>query len=151
MPLLEERDSKARGAMRVILGAMTGVAVWALVVTACDLAMRKSWVDYALVEKSLAFTLPMMMARLSESAACSLLSGFVSALVAKERIKSSLAAGMVLVALFLPVHISIGSRLPLWYHLTFFASLPVLSLAGGLLRPAGISKPVAGQTALPDR
>lgn len=62
-----------------------------------------------------------------------MLSGFVAALAAKERIKSSLAAGVVLLALFLPVHISIWNKLPAWYHLAFFTSLPVLSLAGVLL------------------
>jgi hypothetical protein len=125
--------SRGRRALRIILGAIAGLVAWAVVVTAFDIILRKSWVDYALVEKSLAFTLPMMMARLSESAVSSVLSGFVAALVAKERTKSPLAAGVVLLALFLPAHISIWHKLPVWYHLTFFTSLPLLSLAGGLL------------------
>lgn len=127
-------ESKGRRVVRIILGAIAGVVVWAIVVTACDVVVRKLWPEYAQVEKSLVFTLPMMIMRLSESAACSVLSGFVAALTAKERIKSSLAAGVVLLALFLPVHISIWSKLPVWYHLVFFTSLPVLSLAGGFLR-----------------
>jgi hypothetical protein len=137
--------------MRIIFGAVAGVVAWTIVVTACDIVIRKSWVEYALVEKSLAFTLPMMIARLAESAACSVLSGFVAALAAKERIKSSLAAGLVLLAAFLPVHISIWHKLPVWYHLVFFTSLPLLSLAGGLLRrPDGVSKPVVAEAALPE-
>ncbi len=119
--------------MRIFLGALAGVVVWVIVVTVCDLVVRKLWIGYEQVEKSLAFTLPMIFVRLSESAACSVLSGFVAALVAKERVKSALAAGVVLLALFLPVHISIWSKLPPWYHLVFLTSLPVLSLAGGLL------------------
>lgn len=119
--------------MRITLGALASVVVWLIVVTACDIVIRKLWPEYAQVEKSLVFTLPMMIMRLSESAACSVLSGFVAALVAKERIKSSLAAGVVLLALFLPVHISIWSKFPPWYHLVFLTSLPVLSLAGGFL------------------
>jgi hypothetical protein len=71
--------------------------------------------------------------RLSESAACSVLSGFVAALIAKERVKSPAAAGLVLLAFFLPFHISIWSKFPVWYHLVFFTSLPLLSLAGGYL------------------
>ncbi|MGB6483000.1 MAG: hypothetical protein WBE86_05885 [Candidatus Acidiferrales bacterium] len=137
MPLATENgathagnDSKGRRVMRIILGAIAGVVVWTIIVTACDIAVRKLWIEYALVEKSLAFTLPMMIARLSESAACSVLSGFVAALIAKERVKSAAAAGLVLLAIFLPVHISIWHKLPVWYHLVFFASLPLLSLAG---------------------
>jgi len=126
-------DSKGRRAIRIFLGALAGVVVWVIVVTACDFVVRKLWIGYEQVEKSLAFTLPMMVTRLSESAACSVLSGFVAALVAKERVKSALAAGVVLLALFLPVHISIWSKLPPWYHLVFLTSLPVLSLAGGFL------------------
>ena len=126
-------ESKGRRVMRITLGAIAGVVVWTIVVTACDIVIRKLWPEYAQVEKSLVFTLPMMIMRLSESAACSVLSGFVAALAARERIKSSLAAGVVLLALFLPVHISIWSKLPVWYHLVFLTSLPALSLAGGFL------------------
>jgi hypothetical protein len=123
---------------------------WAIVVTAFDIVLRKSWPDYALVEKSLAFTLPMMIARLSESAVSSVLSGFVAALVAKERIKSSLAAGVVLLASFLPTHISIWHKFPPWYHLFFLTSLPLLSVLGGLLRrPAEISKQPVPDAAVP--
>ena len=128
-----DNDSKGRRVMRITLGAIAGVVVWAIAVTACDIVVRKLWPEYAQVEKSLVFTLPMMVTRLSESAACSVLSGFVAALIAKERIKSAAGAGIALLALFLPVHISIWSKLPPWYHTVFLTSLPVLSLAGGFL------------------
>jgi hypothetical protein len=142
--------SKGR-ALRIILGAIVGLVAWTIVVTVFDIVLRKSWVEYALVEKSLAFTLPMMIARLSESAVSSVLSGFVAALVAKERIKSSLAAGVVLLASFLPTHISIWHKFPPWYHLFFLTSLPVLSLVGGLLRrSAGNSKAAVAEAALPE-
>jgi hypothetical protein len=158
MPLTTENgavrsanESTGKRVIRIILGAIAGLVAWAVIVTAFDIILRRSWPEYALVEKSLAFTLPMMVARLSESAVSSVLSGFVAALVAKERIKSSLAAGIVLLALFLPVHISIWHKLPVWYHLVFFMSLPLLSLAGGLLRgPGGISKVVVAESALPE-
>jgi hypothetical protein len=137
--------------MRTILGVIVALAVWTVVVTACDIAMRKSWAEYALVEKSLAFTLLMMIMRLSESAVSSVVSGFAAALVAKERIKAPLVAGVLILAMFLPTHISIWHKLPVWYHLVFFTSLPLLSLAGGLLRrPAGISKPAVAGAALPE-
>ncbi|HEV2289270.1 MAG TPA: hypothetical protein VGR81_09990 [Candidatus Acidoferrales bacterium] len=119
---------------RIILAVIAGLIAWAVVVTVCDIAMRKLWIDYALVEKSLVFTLPMKIMRLLESGVSSVVSGFVVALVAKERIKTPLATGVVTVAMFLPTHISIWHKFPVWYHLTFFTSLLVLSVAGGLLR-----------------
>ena len=126
-------DSKGWRVVRIILGAIAGVVVWLIAVTVCDVIIRKLWVEYAQVEKSLVFTLPMMIARLLESAVISVLSGFVAALIANERAKSSAAAGLVLLAFFLPFHISIWSKFPVWYHLVFFTSLPLLSLAGGYL------------------
>jgi hypothetical protein len=126
-------NGKGWRVMRIILGALAGIVVWWIAVTVCDVIIRKLWVEYAQVEKSLVFTLPMMIMRLSESAVSSVLSGFVAALIANERAKSSAAAGLVLLAFFLPFHISIWSKFPVWYHLVFFTSLPVLSLAGGYL------------------
>lgn len=144
------RGSKGRRSMRIILSVIAGLVVWTIVVTACDIAMRKLWIDYALVEKSLVFTLPMKIMRLLESGVSSVVSGFAVALVAKERIKWPLATGMLILAMFLPSHISIWHKFPVWYHLTFFASLPLLSLAGGLLRrPTGVSKPAVAEAALP--
>lgn len=135
------KDSTGRRLLRIILGVIGGLIAWTVVVTVCDIAMRKLWLDYALVEKSLAFTLPMMIARLSESAVSSVVSGFAAALVSRERIKSPLATGVVILAMFVPVHIPIWHKFPVWYHLTFFASLPLLSVVGGLLRrPAGVSR-----------
>jgi uncharacterized protein (DUF983 family) len=36
-----------------------------------------------------------------------------------------------LLLVFIPVHYSIWSHFPIWYHLTFLISLPVLSIVGG--------------------
>lgn len=145
------RGSKGRHVLRIILGVLVGLAVWTAVVTACDITMRKLWIDYALVEKSLVFTLPMKIMRLLESGVSSVVSGFAVALVAKERIKWPLATGVLILAMFLPSHIAIWHKFPVWYHLTFFASLPLLSLAGGLLRrTAGVSTPAVAEAALPE-
>jgi hypothetical protein len=47
-----------------------------------------------------------------------------------------MVAGVVLLLFFLPFHYLIWSKFPLWYHLTFFVSLPLLSLIGGRFAPA---------------
>ena len=45
--------------------------------------------------------------------------------VSRGMLAASVGAGLVLLALFIPVHVSLWSRFPVWYHLFFLASLPV--------------------------
>jgi hypothetical protein len=46
-----------------------------------------------------------------------------------------LIVGGVVLAMFLPVHIAIWSRLPAWYHLTFLLTIIPAVLAGAMLPP----------------
>ncbi len=118
--------------LRMIGGAVAGVIVWAIVVTLLNLGLRHGWADYAAVEKAMAFTIPMMAARLSESAVSSVVSGWAAAAIGKRKLSATIA-GVVLLAIFLPFHYSIWDKFPIWYHLTFLISLPVLSILGGRL------------------
>jgi hypothetical protein len=118
--------------LRQFGGVLAGFAAWIVVVSALDRGIRYGWHEYAAVEEAMTFTLPMMIARLSESAVASLAGGYLAALVGKGG-WASLIAGTVLLAAFIPVHYSIWSHFPIWYHLTFLISLPVLSYAGGKL------------------
>lgn len=121
---------------RAIGGVVVGIVVWAVVAEAIDLALRYSWPAYMAVEKSLAFTLPMMAARLTESGISSIVSGFAARKLGRQA-WVPVVAGAIILALFLPVHLQIWNRLPIWYHLTFFVSLIVLSALGGLLARRG--------------
>lgn len=120
--------------LRTILGAVLGVVVWGAVAAGLDFVMRSFWHDYAVVEKAMAFTVPMMAARLTESGIGSLVGGAAAAAVGRNRLASPLLAGIVLLAVFVPYHLKIWDHFPIWYHLTFFTSLPVLSLLGARLR-----------------
>jgi hypothetical protein len=117
---------------RLICGVVVGLAVWIAVVSLLDRSMRYGWHDYAAVEKAMTFTLAMMIARLSESAISSLVSGYLAALVGRGG-RAPLVAGVVLLLMFIPIHYSIWSHFPIWYHLTFLISLPLLSFLGGKL------------------
>jgi uncharacterized protein (DUF983 family) len=72
----------------------------------------------------------MMIARLSISAISSLASGWAAAAIANRQLAATVA-GFLLLLVFIPVHYSIWSHFPIWYHLTFLISLPVLSIVGG--------------------
>jgi hypothetical protein len=120
--------------LRQIGGALAGIVAWIALVIALNAILRRLWPDYAAVEKTMAFTAPMMIARLSMSGVSSLLSGAIAAVLGRDRFKPALAAGIVLLLFFIPVHYSLWSKFPVWYHLTFLTSLVILSVAGGLAR-----------------
>ncbi len=121
--------------LRVVGGVVAGIAAWVVVVAALDLGLRHYWPDYAAVEKAMAFTFPMMAARLSMSALSSFLGGLAAGLVDKRRL-APLISGTILLLLFLPEHYLMWTRFPIWYHLIFLVSLPALSLLGGDLLPS---------------
>jgi hypothetical protein len=116
--------------LKLIGGVVAGLVAWIVLVTILNMALRHGWHEYAAVEKSMAFTIPMMVTRLAMSAACSLAAGYAAARLDK---RAPLIAGMILLLLFIPVHYSMWDKFPIWYHLTFLISLPVASLVGGKL------------------
>lgn len=119
--------------LRTISGAVTGFVSWWLLVIVIDFGLRKTWPEYAAVEKAMTFTFAMMIARLSMSGIASILSGAAAAIVGRQRFKPALLSGLVLLVLFAPIHYSIWTKLPVWYHTTFLTSLIVLSVLGGSL------------------
>jgi len=42
--------------------------------------------------------------------------------------------GLIILALFVPVHIQLWSKFPAWYHLTFLLSIVPLVLLGAMVR-----------------
>ena len=118
-------------AMQKVAGVVAGLIAWTVLVTALNLGLRHGWPAYAAVEKAMAFTIPMMAARLLESAAASLVSGWSAARIGGPL--AALVAGLMLLLMFVPVHYQLWHVFPLWYHLTFLTSLPVLSVIGGKL------------------
>jgi uncharacterized membrane protein YhaH (DUF805 family) len=116
--------------LRLIGGIIAGLVVWAVVVTLLNFGLRYGLPGYTAVEKAMNFTVTMMIARLSISAISSLASGWAAAAVANRQLAATVA-GFLLLLVFIPVHYSIWSHFPIWYHLTFLISLPVLSIVGG--------------------
>ena len=58
-----------------------------------------------------------------------------------EVIGAFLATGVLMLLLFIPEHVRLWDKFPVWYHLTFLGSLVPLRVAGGRLTgrapPAG--------------
>jgi hypothetical protein len=114
---------------RNILGVVAGIVTWLIVATAAGYIMRVSWPAYASVADAMTFTLPMLIARLSIGALATLTMGFVTAAIARSTIARLLPGVLALLA-FVPQHIMLWDRFPLWYHLTFLLSLVPLTYAG---------------------
>jgi hypothetical protein len=118
--------------MKRILGVVAGLVVWLAVVTVLGAVMRRWWTAYADVAAVMAFTLPMLIARLSISALATLVMGFVTARIVRRPVLVRVLPGVLLLLAFIPVHVNLWNRFPIWYHLTFLLSLVPLTYAGGL-------------------
>jgi len=117
----------ARGILGVVAGLLTFVAV----VAVAGIIMRGAWPEYARVADAMTFTLPMMIARLAIGALATIAAGLVTAAIAKRSTLVRLAPGLLLLAAFIPQHILLWEKFPVWYHLTFLLSLVPLTYVGG--------------------
>lgn len=130
---------------RRILGVLAGLVAWAIVATLLNFGLRAVLPGYAKAEPSFAFTLPMEIGRLALAVLASLAAGAAVRAVAPSSRLAPWALGFVMLMLFLPVHIGIGARLPLWYHLFFLITLAPLVALGAELGPPIRSGRNAGQ------
>jgi len=117
----------ARGILGVVAGLLTFVAV----VAVAGIIMRGAWPEYARVADAMTFTLPMMIARLAIGALATIAAGLVTAAIAKRSTLVRLAPGLLLLVAFIPQHIMLWEKFPVWYHLTFLLSLVPLTYLGG--------------------
>jgi len=119
--------------LRAILGVVGGLVSWMLIATIGNIVMRLAWPSYSEVEKAMAFTPAMMLARLLLGALASVGAGIVGAWITKGNGRAIVVLAVVLLAIFIPVHYGLWDRFPLWYHITFLLSLVVITPLGGML------------------
>jgi hypothetical protein len=114
---------------RNFIGVVTGLAVWLAVVFVAGIIMRETWPAYASVADAMTFTLPMMIARLSIGAVATIATGFVTAWITQSAL-ARLIPGFILLIVFIPEHVTLWDKFPIWYHLTFLLSLVPLTYVG---------------------
>jgi hypothetical protein len=119
---------------RNVVGVVAGLVAWLLVAAVLGVVMRNSWPAYAAVAETMSFTLPMMLARLSIGAVATLSAGFVTALVTRSPV-ARLIPGVILLIAFVPQHVMLWDKFPIWYHLTFLLSLVPLTYVGSRIVP----------------
>ncbi len=118
---------------RTIIGVVVEAVTFVALGTIAFIIMRVEWPAYAAVEKAMQFDQPMMIARLSVAGGALFLAGWLIAFTVRDSRTAPLAGGIMLLLLFIPNHVMLWDKFPIWYHLTFLTSLPVLTFLGGKL------------------
>jgi len=120
---------------RSILACLAGLLTWVVVVTVINRVFRLSLPNYTAAAHTLQFTLGMKWARLLMAIVTSLVAGAVTRWISPSSRWAPLVVGGVVLAMFLPVHIAIWSKFPVWYHLAFLLTIIPAVFVGALLPP----------------
>jgi hypothetical protein len=121
---------------RTIAGIVGGLVAWGVVVTVLNIGLRAAIPGYHAAEATLQFTAAMKAGRLIEAAIASFAAGAVVAAIAPATRWAPWIAGLIVLALFLPVHVQLWSKFPAWYHLTFLLSIVPLFALGAMVGPS---------------
>ena len=121
---------------RLIFGAIAGLAVWVLVASLLNRGLRLGLAGYAIGEPTMTFTLWMKIARLIVGALASLAAGATTGAIAPSSQRLPWLVGAILLAAFIPEHIQIWGKFPVWYHMVFLVTLAPLVALGAALPPS---------------
>ncbi len=120
---------------RTVGSIVAGFFAWGLVVTVLNFGLRAAIPGYHAAEATLQFTLAMMAGRLIEAAIASLAAGAIVRWIAPSTKWAPWVVGLVILAMFLPVHVRLWNTFPVWYHLSFLVPLvPLVVLGSRLMR-----------------
>jgi len=117
--------------LRTAIAIVLGLVAYILLASVGLLLLRMTWPAYAAVEQEMNFDLAMQIARLLVSSASLIIAAWLTARIAPGKRAAPIALGVILLATFVPIHAGLWDKFPVWYHLTFLASLTALSVAGG--------------------
>jgi hypothetical protein len=120
---------------RTVGSIVAGLVAWAVIVTILNFGLRAALPGYHAAEATLQFTMAMKIGRLTEAALTSVAAGAVVGLIAPSKKWAPWAVGLIVLAMFLPVHVKLWNMFPAWYHLSFLVPLaPLVALGGWLAR-----------------
>lgn len=120
---------------RSVLALLVGLALWVLVVSLLNRGLRVGFTGYAAAEPTMSFTLGMKVGRLIIGALASLAAGAATGMMARSKPGLPWVLGAILLLAFVPVHIGLWTKFPVWYHLTFLGTLvPLVALGARLTR-----------------
>ena len=127
--------------IRTVVAVIVGFVAWFAISLVLGTVMRASWSAYALVADAMTFTLPMLFARLALGVVATIAAGWTAARIATHPRAAALVVGIVLLAMFIPQHVMLWQKFPLWYHAFFLVSLIPLAMLGWRLAQRTRSTP----------
>jgi hypothetical protein len=119
--------------VRFAVAIAVGLLVWIVVATLGNFVLRVAIPGYRAEEAAVSFSLIAQLGRLALSVVSTAAAAAATVVMSRGSIGASLAVGCILLALFVPVHVSLWHRFPVWYHLFFLASLPIGTYVFGKL------------------
>jgi hypothetical protein len=131
--------------LRIVLGALAGFVLWSILWVGGDALLSAISPDWwgktslefrAAVENKTPYSLDsiVLILLLVKSVVISVISGFVTAIIAGENAKSTLGLGILLVLFGIFIQSIYWNYMPLWYHLPFLLLLIPMAMLGGKLR-----------------
>jgi hypothetical protein len=128
---------------RIVLGVIAGFFAWALVWFGSEKMLSAIWPEFgthqrafqAAIENGGQFTTDtrMLLTHIVLGSIVSVLSGFLSALIASGNQRAPLVLGFLLLALGVLKAVMSWPYVPIWYHVLFTALLLPMALLGGKL------------------
>jgi len=119
--------------LRNVAGIVAGLVAWVLIVTVLNFGLRLWLPGYVEAEPGMDFTLAMKIARLAIAILTSVAAGALVRVIVPTSRWASWIVGLVLLVLFVPEHVHLWNRFPIWYHLTFLVTLVPLVVLGARL------------------
>ena len=130
--------------VRIILGVIAGFIAWSILWVGSDAVFSAISADWGktstefqeAVARQTPYTLSstVLIALLVKSFIVSLISGFITALIARENTKSTFVLGVLLLLFGVFVQVGHWNYMPLWYHIPFLILLIPMTVLGGKFR-----------------
>ena len=118
---------------RAVAGVVAGIVAWWVIGAIGFGLLRAAWPAYAAGEPTFDFTLAMQLSRLAVAVLCGIAGGLATALVVGRPSLVPWIVGAIQLLMFLPIHVSLWSSFPIWYHLSFLLTLAPLIALGARL------------------
>ena len=131
--------------VRIVLGAIAGFIAWIVVWVGIEKTLSAIWPEWygapqqafeAAIANGGQFTAEttLLLMHIVVGSIVSVMSGFLSALIARENKRAPLVLGCLLVALGLLKAVLSWPYVPIWYHVIFTALLFPMTFMGGKLK-----------------
>jgi hypothetical protein len=113
------------------------------------LLARRVWPEYAAAEPTKAYSLVMLISRLSAGALCTACAAVVTTMVARDRGQAAWWLGVLFLAVSLPSHLfQVWADYPAWYHVVYLSYLvPIAGLIGRVARDRRVTPSPAAAAA----